>query len=238
MNIHFIQHEVFEAPGAYLIWAENNNHSIQFSKVYEYVPLPDSIDNIDCLIVMGGPQSPDTTTDECPYYNAPAEMALIKKCIDAGKIVIGVCLGAQLIGQALGAAYAHSPEKEIGNFPIELTAEGLLDQNINHFRIPLTVGHWHNDMPGLTTDSKVLAKSNGCTRQIIKYGENIYGFQCHMELTTEVARLLIHHEANLDEDSRLYKFVQSPADILDYDYTEMNESLYAFLNKITGGTDR
>ncbi|MDA3614623.1 glutamine amidotransferase-related protein [Polluticaenibacter yanchengensis] len=232
MKIHFIQHEIYEAPGAYLVWAENNGHQVRFSKVFANDRLPFNIDDIDMLIIMGGPQSPDTTMDECTYFNAEAEMAVIRKCIEAGKTVIGVCLGAQLIGQSLGAAYQQSPEKEIGNFPITLTQDGVSDNYINHFPQTVTVGHWHNDMPGLTSGSKILASSIGCPRQIIKYQDNVYGFQCHMELTTELVTLLIDHEIGLEEKSLQYNFIQAPVDIIKYDYSEMNQNLYTFLDKL------
>ena len=177
MKVHFIQHETFEAPAAYLEWAKQRNHTITFSKVYENQALPETAENIDLLIVMGGPQSPATTQKECPHFNAKAEITLIQKCIKSEKAVIGVCLGSQLIGEALGANFEHSPEKEIGVFPIQLTDDGLKDEKINHFGSSLLVGHWHNDMPGLTTDSKILATSTGCPRQIVAYSNLVYGFQ-------------------------------------------------------------
>ncbi|MBB4803441.1 GMP synthase (glutamine-hydrolyzing) [Flavobacterium nitrogenifigens] len=232
MNIHFIQHETYEAPGAYLKWAENRNYKISFSKVFEKDVLPDSIDFIDILIVMGGPQSPNTTIEECPHFNADAEIGLIQKCIAAGKAVVGVCLGSQLIGQALGANFNHSPEKEIGVFPITLTEDGKNDEKINHFGNILNVGHWHNDMPGLTKESKVLAFNEGCPIQIVSYSNLVYGFQCHMELNTEVVALLIESETDLLAKSEKFKFVQDPKTILDYDYTEMNEKLFQFLDKL------
>lgn len=233
MNVHFVQHETFEAPGAYLKWAEDKKHNITFSKVYAQQSLPVSVESIDLLIVMGGPQSPSTTTAECAHFDAGAEKELIKKCIDAGKAVVGVCLGSQLIGEALDAEHDHSPEKEIGNFPIQLTEEGMKDENVNHLGSSFTVGHWHNDMPGLTAGCKILAVSKGCPRQIIKYSDKVYGFQCHMELTKEVAALLIANEPDFEAESRKYKFVQTPAELLNYDYTEMNEKLYQFLDKLT-----
>jgi len=233
MNIHFIQHEIFEAPGAYLNWAKERNYQISFSKVYENEPLPDSADLINLLIVMGGPQSPNTTLEECPHFNAAAEINLIQKCISAGKAVVGVCLGSQLIGEALGAKVNQSPEKEIGVFPITLTKLGTEDEKINHFGTYLNVGHWHNDMPGLTPESKVLAFSEGCPVQIVSYSNVVYGFQCHMELSTEVVSLLIESEDDLASASKKHKFVQNPETILAYDYSEMNAKLFEFLDKLT-----
>ena len=229
MNIHFIQHEIFEAPGAYLEWAKQSNHAITFSKVYKNQPLPETADNIDLLIVMGGPQSPDTTKEDCPYFDAQAEKVLIQKAVSAGKAVVGVCLGSQLIGEAMGAAYEHSPEKEIGVFPIQLTETGLKDKKINHFGSSILVGHWHNDMPGLTSKSQVLATSAGCPRQIVAYSNRVYGFQCHMELTPELVELLIAEETTFLTTHRAYRYVQTPDEIRSFNFREMNVSCFSSL---------
>ncbi|NGM90772.1 glutamine amidotransferase, partial [Parapusillimonas sp. SGNA-6] len=194
--------------------------------------IPETAEDIDLLIVMGGPQSPDTTQEECPHFNAKAEIAVIQKCIQADKAVVGVCLGSQLIGQALGAKFEHSPEKEIGVFPIQLTADGLKDEKINHFGSTLPVGHWHNDMPGLTPQSKVLATSAGCPRQIVAYNNLVYGFQCHMEFTQETVELLIAEEVDFLTHNTTHKFVQKPDEIHHYDFSEMNEKLWQFLDKL------
>lgn len=233
MKIHFIQHETFEAPGAYADWAKSRNYDISFSKVFENEALPTTeIDDIDMLIVMGGPQCPATTRQECPYFDASAEIAIIKQCVAKGKAVVGICLGSQLIGEAMGAKYEQSPEKEIGVFPIHLTEEGLNDEKISHFGNVLKVGHWHNDMPGLTPDAQVLATSEGCPRQIVRYSPLVYGFQCHMEFTPEVVELLIAEEEAFLENNTTHRFVQKPNEIRNYDYTEMNQKLYAFLDKL------
>lgn len=232
MHIHIVQHETFEAPGAYLEWAEQRNYSVSFSKVYESQALPSTVEPIDLLLVMGGPQSPDTTLAACPHFDSKAEQALILKCIQAGKAIVGVCLGAQLIGVALGAAFEHSPEKEIGVFPINLTEEGLREEKISHFGSPLAVGHWHSDMPGLTESSKILATSEGCPRQIIAYTDLAYGFQCHMELTKEVVELLIAAEEDFLRCST-HQFVQKPEVIRQHDFSEMNNKLFLFLDHLT-----
>lgn len=233
MNVHIIQHEVYEAPGAFLSWIEEKNFTSSFSRVFIDDPLPQSADNIDILIVMGGPQSPDTSTEQCPHFNAKAEITLIQKCIQNNKIVIGVCLGVQLIGEALGAKYEHSPEKEIGVWPIQLTADGLKDNNIKHFGTNLLVGHWHNDMPGLTKDCKILAQSIGCPRQIICYSDFVYGFQCHIEFTLEVVDLLINEEEDFLQNNTKHVFVQKPDVIRHQDFSKMNQKLKEFLDNIS-----
>ncbi|HGH4673272.1 TPA: type 1 glutamine amidotransferase [Enterobacter asburiae] len=232
MHIHFIIHEHFEAPGAYEIWGKNRGCSMSYSRVYQGDPLPEDLQSTDLLIIMGGPQSPATTLEECPWFDAQAEMRLIGRAIEAGKTVIGVCLGSQLIGEALGAAFCHSPEKEIGKFPVRLTEAGKANPLFEDFGHELNVGHWHNDMPGLTPQAKVLAYSEGCPRQIVQYGERIYGFQCHMELTPEVVELLIEHSQNDLRRAAEFRFVETAEKLRSHDYREMNQVLFSFLDKL------
>ncbi|MDW7548953.1 glutamine amidotransferase [Pseudoalteromonas sp. J010] len=230
MNIHFIIHEHFEAPGAYEVWAEKRGHTITYSRVYQAEPLPKSIEDIDFLIVMGGPQDPSTTIEQCPHFDAKSEQAIILSSITAGKVVLGICLGAQLIGEALGATFEPSPEREIGKYPITLTEAGMQHPLFSHFGQVLDVGHWHNDMPGLTNGAQVIAYSEGCPRQIVAYQELVYGFQCHMELTKEVVALLMANE-DLTKASH-YRFVDEPEVLLNHDYQEMNQKLHDFLDKL------
>lgn len=232
MNVHFVMHESFEAPGAYETWVASRGHKAAWSRVYAHEPLPRSVENIDLLVVLGGPQSPATTREECPHFDAAAECALMAKCIAAGKAVIGVCLGSQLMGEALGARHEHSPEKEIGKFPIELTASGKADHKVAHFGESLEVGHWHSDMPGLTADAQVLATSAGCPRQIVRYGDLVYGFQCHMEFTREVVELLIAASEGDLAALKNHRFVQQPGALRANDYDAMNEKLFGFLDKL------
>lgn len=233
MHIHFIIHEHFEAPGAYEIWGKNRGCSMSYSRVYQGDPLPEDLQSTDLLIIMGGPQSPATTLKECPWFDAQAEMRLIGRAIEAGKTVIGVCLGSQLIGEALGAAFCHSPEKEIGTFPVRLTEAGKANPLFEDVGHELNVGHWHNDMPGLTPQAKVLAYSEGCPRQIVQYGERVYGFQCHMELTPEVVELLIEHSQNDLRRAAEFRFVETAEKLRSHDYREMNQVLFSFLDKLT-----
>ncbi|TLP61254.1 MULTISPECIES: type 1 glutamine amidotransferase [Pseudomonas] len=232
MNVHFIVHESFEAPGAYETWVLERGYAASYSRVYANDALPGNADNFDLLVVLGGPQDPATTLEQCPHFDAAAECHLIGQAIQAGKAVVGVCLGSQLIGEALGAPFGHSPEKEIGKFPISLTAAGMANSKVAHFGDVLEVGHWHNDMPGLTADAKILAISEGCPRQIIEYSNLVYGFQCHMEFTREVVELLI--AASQAELLTLTdrRFVQQPAALRVNDWEQMNQKLFIFLDKL------
>ena len=232
MRVHFIVHESFEAPGAYETWATNRGHDVTYSRVYAGDELPADTEDIDFLIVMSGPQDPVTTVEECPHFNSKGEQALIASAVETGKAVIGICLGSQLIGEALDAPFAHSPEKEIGKFPITLTEDGCKDAMFSHFAKTLEVGHWHNDMPGLTPEAKIIAFSEGCPRQIVSYSDRIFGFQCHMELTLEVVEQLIAHSEKDLSLAAEYRFVNTPAELRAHDYSERNQVLFGFMDKL------
>ena len=235
MRVHFVLHETFEVPGAYLKWAQERGHQVKMTKVYEREALPETVDEIDFLIVMGGPQSPDEDREAFPYYDPQAELDLIQKAMKADRYIVGVCLGAQLLSVAYGAEYEHSPEREIGVYPVDLTLEGLADPNVALFGESFDLGHWHGDMPGLTEDAVVLATSQGCPRQIIRFNPKHYAFQAHLEFDSEAVDLLIAADGEdvLEEQSQNLDFVQQPDVIRNYDYREMNAKLYAFLDSLT-----
>lgn len=142
-------------------------------------------------------------------------------------------MGSQLIGEALGAKVCQSPEKEIGHYPIVLTEAGQQHPLFNHFGSPLIVGHWHNDMPGLTDRAIILATSEGCPRQIVQYGNFVYGFQCHMEFTVEAVEGLIQHSQQELADAQGKRFIRSVAEMRAWNYQQMNEKLWRFLDELT-----
>ena len=234
MKVHFVLHETFEVPGAYLKWALERGHLITSTKVYEKEPLPETIDGIDFLIVMGGPQSPDEDRENFSYYDPKAELAFMKEAIATDIYIVGVCLGAQLLSVAYGAKYEHSPEREIGVYPVTLTMQGLTDPHVSLFGETIETGHWHGDMPGLTDEAVVLATSQGCPRQIIRFSPKHYAFQAHLEFDLEAVELLITADGGeqLREQSEKFTFVQTPEELRGNDYSEMNAKLYAFLDSL------
>jgi GMP synthase (glutamine-hydrolysing) len=225
LRILCIQHADFETPGTIEQWASENEHSFKIEKPYRGEQLSD-VGDFDILIPMGGPQSA-LQAAEFPYLHP--EIALIRTAFSKNKKILGFCLGAQLIGQALGANTERSPEKEIGVYPIRLTTEGTNDPLFKGLPHTFPVIHWHSDMPGLTDSAAVLASSPGCPRQIVRYGNNAYGFQCHMEITVDGIKTMI--EA-VPEDLRPSRFTQSRAALLANDYSSINSSLVTILDRL------
>lgn len=232
MHIHVIQHEVFESPAAIGDWFRLHNCDVTFTHVYKYETFPTEVSDIDMLLVMGGPQSPQSTKSEFPYFDGPAEKAFVKAVIDAGKKVVGICLGAQIIGEALGADVEHSPNREIGTFEIELTSAGLQDKVTSILPAKFTVGHWHGDMPGLPVGSEVLAFSEGCPRQIVRFREGVYGFQCHLEFTQEAIGGMIENCSDELAKYEGFPYVWNAKQLVNFNYEVMNEMLFRMLDLI------
>ena len=230
MKILYLLHEAFEQPATYLDWARARGYETDQVHVYLKEPIPSEISGYDMLIVMGGPQTPDEDREHFPYYDPKEEIALIQRFVREKKAVLGACLGAQLIGQAFGAPYEHSPHREIGAIPMHLTEEGRKDPLLKAFADGMNIGSWHGDMPGLTGEARVLAFSEGCPRQIIRYSDRAYAFQCHPEFTPEAVEALIASERNLEEDSKKYPYVKNASQLREDSYGQMNAALCDFLD--------
>jgi GMP synthase (glutamine-hydrolysing) len=225
MQIKCLIHADFETPGIIEDWARSKGYGFSICKPYQGEDcLAD--EEFDFLIVMGGPQSP-LQLDKYPYLKD--EIELIARATQQNKIILGFCLGAQLIGEALGGRTERSPEKELGVYPITLTEAGRADVLLKGFPVSFPVIHWHNDMPGEASDSQLLAYSEGCPKQIIKYGSKIYGFQCHLEITLEGIKTMI--EA-CPEDLTASKFTQTSAQLFDNDYTAINNYMIQILDRL------
>jgi GMP synthase (glutamine-hydrolysing) len=226
MKILFILHAPFELPGFIESWASGKGFKMSYVSPFAGESLLKYNNTIDLIVSMGGPQSAALDLSNYTYLNE--EVVLIRNALKASIPVLGFCLGAQLIGEALGARTERSPYKEIGIYPITLTQEGACDPLLQGLPNTFLVPHWHGDMPGLTKEAKILAASSGCPRQIIRYLPHAYGFQCHPEMTRQTAQELITH---CQEDFNPGKYVQAPEEILAHDFYELNhEHMTGILN--------
>ncbi|MFA6915114.1 MAG: hypothetical protein WC222_01840 [Parachlamydiales bacterium] len=225
MRILYVIHADFEMPGAIIDWAIQHNHTQVFYRPFAKDKTPEK-DSFDILILMGGPQSP-LEIEKYPYLHD--EINLASEAIADGKYVIGFCLGAQIIGEALGAKAQKSPNKEVGFYPVTLNDEGVSDPFFKELPKVFSVMHWHNDMPGVPAGAVVLASSEGCPRQIIRFKEKVYGFQCHPEPKKGDIEAMIHH-CKADLSPGLY--VQSEQEILSTDFNMMNAKIIHFLDNL------
>lgn len=217
MKVLFLLHAEFERPGILESWASERKFELSYCSAFAGDTLPKSNLAVDLVISMGGPQSAAFDLHKHSYLQD--EVDLLRNALKAGIFVLGFCLGAQLIGEALGARTERSPNKEIGVYPITLTEDGINDPLLQGLPKTFPVFHWHSDMPGLTAESKILATSRGCPRQIIQYLPHAYGFQCHPEMTLQIANDLV---SNCAEDFTEGEYIQPPEEILSQDFHALN----------------
>jgi GMP synthase (glutamine-hydrolysing) len=139
-------------------------------------PIPEDILNYDAIFILGGPMS---ANDDYGYLIK--EKQLIKEALDNDVLIVGICLGSQLIAQSCGGKVYPGQKKEIGWGPVGLTSKGKKDlfKNINSDRVD--VFHWHGDTFTLPNQAEVLAWSDLYT-QAFKY-KTAYGLQFHLEVT-------------------------------------------------------
>lgn len=195
MHAQIFQHVSFEGPGHIKTWLENKHARISTTRFYadEYPP---DIEDVDLLILMGGPMSVNDT-DRYPWLEL--EKAFIHAAIHAGKPVLGICLGAQLIASAMGSRIYPAPTKEIGWFPIVgnpasplfrfSEAERQLGQAEE-----LTVLHWHGETFDIPPDATLLASTPECKNQaFLLNGKKVIGLQFHLETTPDSLDSLIEH---------------------------------------------
>jgi GMP synthase (glutamine-hydrolysing) len=142
--------------------------------------LPDTAD-ADGLIFMGGPMS---VNDDLAYLRQERE--LIREAVERGQPVLGVCLGAQLIAAALGAAVYPNHTKEIGWYDIQFTDAGAGDPLFRGLGKRETVLQWHGETFDLPEGAVLLATSEACVNQAFRLGDRVYGLQFHLEATPEM----------------------------------------------------
>ncbi len=205
MHAHYLQHVPFEGLGSIESWLKKTGYEVSCSQFFNSVVLP-QIEDIDFLIIMGGPMS---VNDEAEHPWLIKEKEFIRNVIKAGKPVLGVCLGAQLIANAMGGKVFSNPIKEIGWFPIQ--AVDSQDASVFQFPKEIEAFHWHGETFSLPKDAVHLAKNNACNHQAFQIGNNVIGLQCHLETSPSSIQALVKScKDELIED----KYIQSEATIL------------------------
>ncbi|MDQ7095907.1 type 1 glutamine amidotransferase [Desulfosporosinus sp. PR] len=208
MRLHYLQHVPFENPGSILDWAKEKGFSITNTQVYKNDLWPEQQD-FDWLVVMGGPMN---IYEEEAYPWLIKEKAFIRAAIDSGKVVLGLCLGGQLIADAIGGKVTQNPYPEIGWFPIRLSEEARSSPLFSFFPHQPVVFQWHGDtFSVLPQEAKCLAESDACKQQAFIYRKRVFGFQFHMETTSPIIKSLVENCAG---EMVPGTYVQTPEELL------------------------
>ena len=189
MRLQYLQHVPFEDPANIIPWAESRGFDVHGMRLFSSETLQ-SPQNYDWLVVMGGPMG---VHDEKIYPWMTAEKRYIRKAIDSGKVVIGICLGAQLIADVLGAEVGPNAEREIGWFPVTRTASSSKSTVFSRLPFEFSAFHWHGDTFAIPEGAVHLASSEACQNQAFSIEDRIFGLQFHLESAAETIEGLLSH---------------------------------------------
>jgi GMP synthase-like glutamine amidotransferase len=225
LHIQTMMHVPFEGPGHIGEWAKARGHRLSETHLFDGAA-PLACDAFDWLLVMGGPMG---ANDDNQYPWMPAEKAAIRAAIDAGKPVIGVCLGAQLIADVMGARVFPNAEKEIGWFPV--TSATSNTPCFGHMPASLPVLHWHGDTFNLPDGAQHLFRSDGCENQGFVLNDRVFGFQFHFETTPAGCDALLQ---NCRDELSTGQFIQSETEIRAQkrNFSRMHAVLDTFLDNL------
>ncbi|MCG3148708.1 MAG: hypothetical protein PCFJNLEI_02153 [Verrucomicrobiae bacterium] len=171
-----LQHADIETPGAIADALTAAGIQLQTIRCHAGQPVPRDARKFAGLLVMGGPQSV-YEQDKVPHLRD--ELRLIEATLKAGKPILGVCLGSQLLAAALGARVYAGKLKEIGWYPVTLAKDAYWKGVPAKF----TALHWHGDVFDVPAGATPLASSELTACQAFRYGANAVGLLFHMEAT-------------------------------------------------------
>lgn len=205
MKIHSLEHEPSESLANIEVWAKKRGHNISRTLFFNNEELP-GINDIDWLIIMGGSMN---IYEEEKYPWLAQEKKFIAEAISNKKIVLGVCLGSQLIADVLGGKVSRNKHKEIGWFPVTLTREARNSRIFGSFPPLFTTFHCHGDTFEVPHGAVRIAYSEGCANQAFEYGKTI-GIQFHLEYSEESIDLILRNCGNIIEG----RYVQEHDEII------------------------
>lgn len=178
-RILVFQHVAAEPLGTLDPLIRARGHRIRFVNFERQPDAQPNVDRYRGLIVLGGPMNVE---DQACRPHLRTELQAIERMLAQGKPVLGICLGAQLLAHALGAAVARNPAPEIGWYPLRLTGHGADDPVLSPLGDHAPVFQWHGRRFDIPAGATHLASSDDCAQQAFRHGDNAYGFQFHLEM--------------------------------------------------------
>jgi GMP synthase-like glutamine amidotransferase len=228
LKIHYLQHVPFEGPAVLRRWADTRGHALTATRLFEDGALP-RVGDIDRLVILGGPMN---VYEEDRHPWLAREKRFIGETVAAGKTVVGVCLGAQLIAAVLGAKVRRNRHREIGWFPVEWTEEARQPGVFGFLPERLEAFHWHGDTFDLPAGALHLARSEACENQAFLWDGRVLGLQFHLESTEESVRLLVNH---CGDEVVPAPYIQEAGEMLSAGpdrFRRISETLFGILDRL------
>ena len=183
MRILIFQHLPVENPGVFLEFWQEAGHAWDVVEFDRDAAIPD-LAAYDLLAVMGGPM--DVWQEDLHPWLRREKAAIRTWVLDMQRPYLGICLGHQLLAEALGGRVGLMRTPEVGIDHVTLTDAGCRDPIFRGLGPALETLQWHGaevaDLPG---GVEVLASSPLCPVQAMRFGRHAYGLQFHVEITSE-----------------------------------------------------
>lgn len=174
-----IRHVAFEDLGTFAAVLERRGWTISYRDLAVDDLAGRDVAAADLLIVLGGPIG---AYEEEPYPFLRDELRVIEHRLGAGRPVLGICLGSQLMARALGARVYPGTGKEIGWAPLQLSGAGR-ESCLARLGEGTPVLHWHGDTFDLPKGAALLASTPRYQNQAFAWGRHGLAVQCHLEVS-------------------------------------------------------
>lgn len=190
MRIHCFQHSHLGGEIYLPAWAASRGHYWTSSIIPSVPSLPAPAD-LDCLVVLGGPMS---AWDEDKHPWMTAEKRLLEALIVAGKPVLGICLGAQLLADVLGARTYRGEHREIGWCRVEATFDSRAHRVGAVLPKAFETFLWHGDSFDIPQGAAHIARSAAFESQAF-VRDRVLALQFHLEVRPDWVRRIVARDA-------------------------------------------
>ena len=187
MHILVLQHERVEHPGVFRDFLREDGHAWNAIELDEGEKLPANTDGYDALWVLGGPM--DTWQEDIHPWLSEEKEFIGEAVLNKGMPYLGLCLGHQLLAEALGGTVGPSDTPEIGVMDVHLTEAGSSGILFDGLPESFDCLQWHSaEVKTVPKGSQILAYSEKCAVQALKWGTRAYSMQFHVEIEADTVQ--------------------------------------------------